>query len=140
MVMRPNGKITRSFLFTPTAILHLHPISAAQLDVHAASSFSPDPTQVVTQRSVRRGTSTGVADAHLPYAPGKAPQVSSVATAETIMGRYPDNGQAYWKDWMCVQGYVLHGCEMLYRSTRETIYLEIIKQYSDARVFARKGN
>ena len=34
-------------------------------------------------------------DAHLAYPPGKAPKFWSVATAETIMARWPDYNLAY---------------------------------------------
>ena len=79
----------------------------------------------------RRGTSQGVAGAHLKYVPGKAPAFWSIATAETIMERYPDYREAYWKPWSYVQGYVFHGFEMLYRSTGDPRYLDYIKRYVD---------
>lgn len=80
----------------------------------------------------RRGTSQGVPNARLDYQPGKAPQFWSVATAETIMERYPDFRQAYWKDWTYVQGYVFHGFEMLYRSTGDKRYFNYMKRYVDS--------
>jgi hypothetical protein len=56
-------------------------------------------------------------NAHLDYAPGKAPQLWSVATAETIMARWPDYNRAYHASWTYVHGYALYGFEMLYRAT-----------------------
>lgn len=68
-----------------------------------------------------------------------APTFWSVATAETIMERYPDYRQAYWKDWTYVQGYMFHGIEILYRATGDRRYLEYIKRYVDSFI-DDKGN
>jgi unsaturated rhamnogalacturonyl hydrolase len=87
----------------------------------------------------RRSTSPGAPDAHLAYVPGKAPKFWSVATAETIMARYPDYREAYWKPWSYVQGYVFYGFEMLYRSTGDRKYLDYMKRYVDEFV-DEKGN
>lgn len=79
----------------------------------------------------RRGTSPGVPNARLAYTPGKAPELWSAATAETMMARYPDYRDAYWKPWSYVQGYVFCGFEMLYRSTGDKKYLDYMKRYID---------
>ena len=90
-----------------------------------------DTSQPAPKSRQRRGTSQGVAGARLKYVPGKAPAFWSIATAETIMERYPDYREAYWKPWSYVQGYVFHGFEMLYRSTGNPRYLDYIKRYVD---------
>ncbi len=82
-------------------------------------------------KAPRRGTSQGVPDAHLDYAPGKAPKFWSVAMADTVMARYPDYRQAYWKPWSYVHGYMFCGMEMLYRSKGDRKYLDYIKRYID---------
>ena len=46
-------------------------------------------------------------DAHLDYPPGKAPKFWSIATAETIMARWPDYNLAYHASWTYVHGYAL---------------------------------
>src|SRR3990172_9500809 len=81
--------------------------------------------------SSRRGTSPGELNAHLDYTPGKVPGFWSVATAQTVMARYPDYRTAYWKDWTYVQGYMFYGFEMLYDATGDKIYLDYIKRYID---------
>jgi rhamnogalacturonyl hydrolase YesR len=58
-----------------------------------------------------------------------APSSWAVATAETIMRRYPDFRTAYFKPWTYVHGYDLYGFEMLYRSTGDKKYLDYIKGY-----------
>jgi unsaturated rhamnogalacturonyl hydrolase len=113
------------------AFLLLPLLSVAQVGQKPALISSFDSTKQVPQAPPRRGTSMGVPGALLPYAPGKSPQLWSVATAETIMERYPDYRQAYWKDWTYVQGYVFCGFEMLYRSTGDRKYLDYMKRYID---------
>ncbi len=97
--------------------------------VQAADVTQPAPAAAA--KPARKGTSPGVPDAHLDYAPGKSPKYWSVATAETIMARYPDYREAYWKPWSYVQGYVFCGFEMLYRYTGEKKYLDYMKNYID---------
>ncbi len=79
----------------------------------------------------RRGTSQGAPNATLPYTPGKAPEFWSVATAETVMARYPDYRTAYYKDFSYVHGYMFYGFEMLYKATGDKKYLNFIKNYID---------
>ncbi|MDP4274377.1 MAG: glycoside hydrolase family 88 protein [Bacteroidota bacterium] len=95
--------------------------------------FSPGNTKP------RRGTSQGVANAHLDYKPGSTPESWSKATAESVMARYPDYRDAYWKPWSYVHGYMFHGFEMLYKSTGDRKYLDFIKTYIDKFV-DDKGN
>jgi rhamnogalacturonyl hydrolase YesR len=62
-------------------------------------------------------------------APPDPPPPWAVATADTIMRRYPDFRTAYFKPWTYVHGYVLYGFEMLYRSTGDRKYLDYLKGY-----------
>ena len=64
-------------------------------------------------------------DAHLDYPPGKAPKFWSVATAETIMARWPDYNLAYHASWTYVHGYALYGFDMLYRATGDKKILRL---------------
>jgi len=73
-------------------------------------------------------------DAHLDYQPGKAPKFWSIATAETIMARWPDYNLAYHASWTYVHGYALYGLEMLYRATGDKRYYDFIKRYIDKHV------
>jgi unsaturated rhamnogalacturonyl hydrolase len=125
------GESNLSQGFFLTAFLLLHSLSSAQVGLNLAPTTSSDSTKPSVQTPPRRGTSMGVPGANLQYKPGKAPQFWSVAAAETIMERYPDYRQAYWKDWTYVQGYMFYGFEMLYRSTRDKKYLNYIKRYID---------
>src|SRR5258705_6388259 len=69
--------------------------------------------------------------AHLDYTPGKSPKFWSIATAETIMARWPDFSKAYYSSWSYVNGYVSCGLDMLYRSTGDRSYFDYIKRYMD---------
>ncbi len=104
---------------------------AVRAAVAVAISVTIGPVSGQSAAPAKRGTSTGVADAHLDYAPGEAPRFWSVATAETLMARYPDYRDAYWKPWSYVQGYVFAGFEMLYRATGNRKYLDYIRRYVD---------
>ena len=73
-------------------------------------------------------------DAHLDYPPGKAPKFWSVATAETIMARWPDYSLAYHASWTYVHGYALYGFDMLYRATGDKRYYDFIKRYIDKHI------
>jgi unsaturated rhamnogalacturonyl hydrolase len=119
-------------LWSLIAVFLLLPLLlVAQVGKKPTLTWSSDSTKQVPQVPQRRGTFMGVLGAHLQYVPGKAPQLWSVAAAETIMERYPDYRQAYWKDWTYVQGYMFCGFEMLYRSTGDRKYLEYMKRYID---------
>jgi unsaturated rhamnogalacturonyl hydrolase len=75
----------------------------------------------------------------LDYTFGKAPKYWSVATAESVMARYPDYREAYWKPWSYVQGYMFYGFGMLYKTTGNKKYIDYIKKYIDNFV-DEKGN
>lgn len=90
-------------------------------------------------KPVKRATTQGEPGARLNYTPGKAPKSWAVATAETVMARYPDYRKAYWKDWSYVQGYMFFGFEKLYKQTGDKKYLDFMKQYIDYFVDA-EGN
>jgi len=92
---------------------------AAEASPAASASVVPD------------AAATAVPGAHLDYAPGRPPRFWSVATAETIMARWPDYSKAYWDSWTYVNGYVLYGLEMLYHSTGDKRYFDYTRQYID---------
>jgi rhamnogalacturonyl hydrolase YesR len=69
----------------------------------------------------------------------KAPPSWAVATADTIMKRYPDFRKAYFRPWTYVHGYDLYGFEMLHRSTGDRKYLDYLKSYISS-VVDEKGN
>jgi rhamnogalacturonyl hydrolase YesR len=69
--------------------------------------------------------------AHLDLAPGGRPEFWSVAAADTIMARWPDFTQAYDNGWTYVNGYTLHGFELLYRATGDRKYFDYIQRYVD---------
>jgi hypothetical protein len=71
--------------------------------------------------------------------PAKAPESWAVATADTIMKRYPDFRKAYFRPWTYVHGYDLYGFEMLYRSTGDKKYLDYLKTYI-AQIVDEQGN
>jgi rhamnogalacturonyl hydrolase YesR len=68
-----------------------------------------------------------------------APQSWAIATADTIMRRYPDYRTAYFRPWTYVHGYVLFGFEMLYRSTGDKKYFDYMKRYID-QIVDEKGD
>lgn len=118
-----------------TAMLLLTDVTTFAQNVQNAQ----DTTKPAPPPRPRRGTSPGDPNAHLDYTPGKAPQFWSIATAQTIMARYPDYRTAYWKDWTYVQGYMFYGFEMLYNLTGDKVYLDYMKKYIDNFVDA-EGN
>ncbi len=109
------------------------------VSVLAAQTAQVPAGSAATTTPPRRGTSQGVPTAYLNYTPEKAPKFWSIATAETVMERYPDYREAYWKPWSYVQGYMFYGFEMLYRATGDRKYIEYIKKYIDAFI-DEKGN
>ena len=114
----------KSWLFI---IISLQAFILVFSQIHYAQTIS-DSTKPAL---LRRGTSPGKPGAHLDYEPGKAPEFWSVATAQTIMARYPDYRTAYWKDWTYVQGYMFYAFEILYNATGDKVYLDYIKKYID---------
>lgn len=109
----------------------------AQITATTKPSMVTDTTSKVIKP--KRGTSQGLADARLTYPAGIAPTYWSIATAESIMARYPDYREAYWKPWSYVQGYIFYAFEMLYKSTGDHRYIDFIKKYIDNFV-DEKGN
>ena len=101
----------------------------------AACLISTAPAQtnndLVAKPSVPDAAATAVPGAHLNYAPGQPPKYWSVATAETIMARWPDFSKAYFKSWTYVNGYVLRGFERLYETTGDKKYFDYAKRYID---------
>ena len=77
---------------------------------------------------------TAVPDAHLSYEAGKPPPSWAVATAETIMARWPDYNLAYHASWTYVHGYALCAFERLYRDTGDPRYFDFIKRFIDQHV------
>ena len=80
---------------------------------------------------VADAAATAVPDAHLDYKPGQSPKYWSIATAETIMARWPDYSKAYFNSWTYVNGYALYGFDMLYRATGDKRYFDYTKRYID---------
>lgn len=83
---------------------------------------------------VDAAAATAAADARLAYSPGKAPSSWAVATAETIMARWPDYNLAYHASWTYVHGYALCAFERLYRDTGDKRYFNFIKRYIDQHI------
>lgn len=77
------------------------------------------------------GAATAVPEAALPYTPGKRPRSWAIATAESVMARWPDYTKAYFNTWTYVNGYTLCAFERLYKDTGEARYFEYIKRYVD---------
>jgi rhamnogalacturonyl hydrolase YesR len=63
----------------------------------------------------------------------------AIATAESIMKRYPDFRDAYFRPWTYVHGYDLYGFEMLSRSTGDKKYRDYLERYLSSIVDA-EGN
>lgn len=87
-----------------------------------------------TPRDEDAAAATAAPDARLNYTPGEAPKFWSVATAETIMARWPDYNLAYHASWTYVHGYTLCGFEMLYKTTGDKRYFDFIKRYIDMHI------
>ena len=131
------ARIERPFVFTNeknevialfTANLYSDSLGGrAKIVVHPVKNYYPKEVAA----KARRGTSQGLPDARLPYTPGKPVKYWSLATAASIMARYPDYREAYWKPWSYVQGYIFYGFEMLYRYTGDARYMDFIKKYVD---------
>jgi unsaturated rhamnogalacturonyl hydrolase len=105
------------------------------INVLAAANSPTDPRAP----AVADAAATAAPDAHLAYPPGKAPEFWSIATAETIMARWPDYSKAYFNSWTYVNGYALYGFDMLYRATGDRKYFDYTKRYID-QFIDEKGN
>jgi len=87
-----------------------------------------------TRQPPRDATIAANPNAHLAYAPGKVPKFWSVATAETIMARWPAFNLAYHASWTYVHGYTLAAFERLYRDTGDPRYFDFIRRYIDQHI------
>jgi len=109
----------------------------------AAAAWAAGPATLNAQSPTladdRKPTASADPRAHLDYAPGQSPKFWSVAAADTVMARWPDFTKAYFNGWTYVNGYELHGFEMLYRATGDTNYFNYAKRYVDQCVGA-EGN
>ncbi|HSL22435.1 MAG TPA: glycoside hydrolase family 88 protein [Vicinamibacterales bacterium] len=105
--------------------------------IPAGTGRDPASARQATVTPVEDAAASAAPGARLPYAPGKVPAFWSVATAETVMGRWPDYNLAYHGSWTYVHGYVLRGFERLYRATGDRRYYEFIKRYIDRHVDER---
>lgn len=99
----------------------------------AFSSFATLTTaaELPAAKPLEKAAATAMPDAHLDYAPGKAPPFWSVAAADTVMARWPDYSKAYWQAWTYVNGYELFGFDLLYRAIGDRKYFEYTKRYID---------
>jgi rhamnogalacturonyl hydrolase YesR len=103
--------------------------AATAADVSGTTN-APAPAHP-TNPPMRDAAGSAVRDAHLDYAPGRAPRFWSVAAAETIMARWPDFSKAYFNAWTYVNGYELYGFELLSRATGDPKYFDYTKRYID---------
>ncbi len=101
--------------------------SAIACAPRAVSHAAPEPAAVDAAASAVPG-------ARLDYTPGQAPASWAVATAETIMARWPEFNLAYHASWTYVHGYALLGFERLYRDTGDVRYYDFIKRYIDTHI------
>lgn len=105
---------------------HLPLLFSAPFQPALAADATPVPKETPLTKLVE-----GVPDAHLDYAPGKAPQFWSIALAETIMARHPDYRRAYYKKWNYVQGYIFCAFERIYRAMGDRRYMDYMKTLVD---------
>jgi len=107
----------------------------AAILVFLASGKSPAaPPGDITNTALPDAATAASPHAHLTYAPGKPPPFWSVATAETIMARWPDYNLAYHASWTYVHGYALCAFERLYQDTRDARYLNFIRRFIDQHI------
>ncbi|MDR3218728.1 MAG: glycoside hydrolase family 88 protein [Dysgonamonadaceae bacterium] len=85
----------------------------------------------VEQRPFPDAANTTMPGARLSYQPGKTPKSWAVATAQSVMSRWPDYSKAYWNSWTYVNAYMALAFERLYKETGEKTYLDYIKKYID---------
>jgi unsaturated rhamnogalacturonyl hydrolase len=130
------NKLTLNVIFSGALFLATTTLKA-QVTETVKTVISHDSAAKVVKP--RKGTSQGLPDAQLNYVPGKPIKSWSIATAESVMARYPDYRDAYWKPWSYVQGYMFGAFERLYKSTGDKRYMDFIKKYIDNFV-DEKGN
>jgi rhamnogalacturonyl hydrolase YesR len=89
------------------------------------------PVEILLALVLTMFTSTAIFAQQPPPASQPAPPSWAIATADSLMKRYPDYTKAYWKPWNYVTGYCLYGFDMLHRSTGDPKYIEFAKRYID---------
>jgi unsaturated rhamnogalacturonyl hydrolase len=94
-------------------------------------AHASEPASDPSRRTFEDAAATAVPDAKLDYTPGQSPEFWSVATADTIMARWPDYSKAYFNAWTYVNGYALCAFERLYEDTGDRRYLDYIQRYLD---------
>src|SRR5512134_2553261 len=98
-------------------------------------AMAVDATSAATPATVTDAATRGaVPDARLDYTPGQAPTFWSIATAESVMARWPDYNLANHASWTYVHGYTLYGFDMLYRATGDRRYFNFVKRYIDKHI------
>jgi rhamnogalacturonyl hydrolase YesR len=103
----------------------------------ASSSAGGSSSSSVTDGSV--GGSTGIdAGGTIPPVPARTKYWSEI-TADWVMQKWPDYRQAYYQAWSYVNGYVLFGFVLLYKSNQDPRLLAYMKKYIDSYVDAN-GN
>ncbi len=99
--------------------ISLPAVVSAQTTTYKTTGYVTDEnnvTRMVTQEvstRLRRTTSQGNPEARLPYTPGVTPEKLAIPLSESVMARYPDYKNAYWKDYTYVQGYMLDAMDRL---------------------------
>ena len=126
----PGTPVTPRSLYLTQLAERLGPQAVKNIGYSLDDVVSTAKSPVVTDAAA----ASAVPDARLDYAPGKAPKFWSVATAETIMARWPDYNRAYHASWTYVHGYTLYGFDMLYRATGDKRYYDFIKRYIDKHI------
>lgn len=98
-------------------------------------------TRMVTQEvstRLRRTTSQGDPNAKLSYTPGITPEKLAIPLSESVMARYPDYKNAYWKDYTYVQGYMFEAMDRLGQLRNDSKYTQYMKVISKTSLM-RKG-
>jgi len=126
----PGRPVTPQSLYLAQLAERLGPQALKNIGYSPDDAGSPTNPSTVTDAAA----ASAAPDARLDYTPGKAPEFWSIATAETIMARWPDYNRAYHASWTYVHGYTLCGFEMLYRATGDKRYFDFIQRYIDKHI------
>ena len=105
-------------------------VSTTGYVVNPETNVTMRVTQEVSSR-MRRTTSQGDPEARLDNSPGNAPARLALPLAESVMVRYPDYRNAYWKDYTYVQGYMFEAMDRLGQLTGDKRYTDYMKKYID---------
>lgn len=117
--------------------ISLPAVVSAQTTTYKTTGYVTDEnnvTRMVTQEvstRLRRTTSQGDPEARLPYTPGVTPEKLAIPLSESVMARYPDYKNAYWKDYTYVQGYMLDAMDRLGQLQNDPKYTAYMKKYID---------